>query len=65
MKITEDTTLADILTNYPDAISILARHGFHGVACPAEMWATLKAIADGRGILLSPLLDDLNRMFGE
>lgn len=63
MKITEDTILADILSNYPDAMNILVRHGFSGVACPTEMWATLKAVTENRGITLPQLLEDLNRFF--
>ena len=64
MKITADTILEEILTNYPETIPILARYGFYGVSCPAEMWASLKIVAQSRGILLEPLLDDLNRAIG-
>ncbi len=65
MKITPDTVLEEILANYPEAIPILARHGFHGVACPAEMWVPLRIIAESRGILLEPLLEDLNRAISD
>ncbi len=65
MRITSDTIFEEILGNYPEAIPVLARHGFHGVACPAEMWVALKVIAESRGILLEPLIEDLNRVVGE
>ncbi|MCD6594142.1 DUF1858 domain-containing protein [bacterium] len=64
MKITSETILGNILTNYPETISILAHHGFHGIACPAEMWVSLEIIVKSRGILLEPLLDDLNTAIG-
>jgi len=65
MRITSETVLEEILGNYPETIPVLARHGFHGIACPAEMWVTLKIIAESRGILLEPLIEDLNRVVGE
>ncbi len=65
MKITQDTILEEIFKNYPEAIPILARHGFHGVACPAEMWVSLRIISESRGILMEPLLEDLNRVIFE
>ena len=65
MRVSPDTILEEVLSGYPEAIPILARHGFHGVACPAEMWVSLRVIAESRGILLAPLLDDLNKVIAE
>lgn len=62
MIITSDTILEEVLDKYPEAMPILARHGFHGIACPAEVWTSLKAISETRGILLKSLLEDLNRL---
>ena len=62
MKITSETSLEEVLESYPEAIPILAKHGFHGVACPAEMWVPLRIIAESRGILLDPLIEDLNKI---
>jgi hypothetical protein len=62
MKISKDTVFEEILSTYPEAIPVLAKHGFHGVACPAEMWASLRVISESRGIMLDPLLDDLNKV---
>ena len=62
MKINGDTILKEILEKYPEAMPILARHGFHGITCPAEVWISLKAVSETRGILLKPLLEDLNKL---
>jgi len=65
MKITADTIFKEILSNNPESIHILARHGFHGIACSAEMWIPLRSITESRGILIEPLLQDLNRVVDE
>jgi len=65
MKIDKNTLLETILNDYPEALPVLARHGFHGIACPAEIWVSLEVIAESRGILLQPLLEELNQAIGE
>jgi len=65
MKITKDTILEEIFEKYPEAIPVLARHGFYGVACPAEMWVSLRIISESRGILLDSLLEDLNKVISD
>ena len=65
MKITSDSIFKEILGNYPESLQILARHGFHGIACSAEMWIPLRIIAESRGILIEPLIQDLNRLIDE
>ncbi len=61
MVISADISLYEILDKFPDAMPILARHGFHGIACSAEIWLPISIVAQNRGILLEPLLEELNR----
>ncbi len=60
MKITETMLLNDILEIDPDLTDIFLRHGLNCVGCPAARTENLKEAADGHGIDLVLLLDDLN-----
>ncbi len=59
MKITEETTLAEVLALSGEAMKVLARHGFHTLSCPSEIYEPLISIAQSRGIPIDHLIADL------
>jgi hypothetical protein len=65
MKITKDTTLAEVL-EVKGAEDILNKHNFPCVSCPmAQMEMNELKIGDvcnNYGIELEPLLEDLNKL---
>ncbi|GAB4328651.1 MAG: hypothetical protein Kow0037_03140 [Calditrichia bacterium] len=63
MKITEDTTIEEIVTNYPKLVRPLMEYGIKCIACGEPVWGTLKENADEKGIKnLSEIIGELNRI---
>lgn len=60
MKVTENMLLNDILDMDPDPTEIFLRHGLNCLGCPGARSENLKEAADGHGIDLKKLIDDLN-----
>lgn len=60
MKITENMLLNEILEMNPDLTDVFLRHGLNCVGCPGAHSENLKEAAEGHGINLILLLDDLN-----
>lgn len=60
MKITEDMKICDILDLNENLELVFLNHGLSCVGCPGAIQETLKEAADGHGIELSSLLNDLN-----
>lgn len=62
-KIKKDMTLGEVLTRYPKAAEVLAKHGFHCVGCPATFMETVEQGAKVHGITgkkLEKLLKEMN-----
>lgn len=60
MKITENMLLNDILDMDPDPTNVFLRHGLNCLGCPGASSESLKEAAEGHGIDLKKLIDDLN-----
>jgi len=65
MKITETMLLNDILDLNPDVTDVFLRHGLNCLGCPGASSENLKEAAEGHGINLALLIDDLNKFFEE
>lgn len=60
MKVTENMLLNDILDMNPDVTDIFLRHGLNCLGCPGARSENLREAAEGHGINLALLIDDLN-----
>ena len=60
MKITENMLLSDILDMDPDPTDVFLRHGLNCLGCPGAQSESLKEAAEGHGINLTKLINDLN-----
>ncbi|MDD3169469.1 MAG: DUF1858 domain-containing protein [Eubacteriales bacterium] len=60
MKVTENMLLNDILDLDPDPTDVFLRHGLNCLGCPGAQSESLKEAAEGHGIDLKKLMDDLN-----
>jgi len=60
-KITQDMIIYHILDNAPDLEKVFLAHGLNCMGCPGSNRETLKEAADGHGIDLKQLLEDLNK----
>ena len=65
MKITENMLLTEILDMEPDPTEIFLRHGLNCLGCPGARSESLKEAADGHGIDLAKLMNDLNNFLQE
>jgi len=63
MKITENMLLYEVLELEPDPTEIFLRHGLNCVGCPGAQSESLKEAAEGHGINLTKLIEDLNNFF--
>lgn len=60
MKITENMLLNEILEMDPDLTEVFLRHGLNCVGCPGARSEKLREAAEGHGLDLALLLNDLN-----
>jgi len=60
-SINKSITLNELFERYPESYSVLARHGFHALSCPAELYISLESVAERRGISIKYLLADLDK----
>lgn len=63
MKITENMLLNEILEMNPDPTDVFLRHGLNCLGCPGAQSESLREAAEGHGIDLEELIDDLNDFF--
>jgi len=59
-KITKDMSVQEILTKYPETISVFQDHGLHCIGCFAAAFETLEQGAMAHGLDIDKLLKDLN-----
>mgnify|MGYP005623208803 CR=1 FL=1 len=62
MEINENTPLDELLTNHPEVVKVLARHGMHSIACPAELIEPLHKVCEARDMPIDKLVKEL-RLF--
>lgn len=63
MKISETMLLNEILDMDPDVTDIFLRHGLNCLGCPGANNESLKEAAEGHGVNLAKLIEDLNTFF--
>ena len=64
--INEDTTIEEIVREYPELIRPLMQHGIKCVMCGEPIWGTLKENAQEKGINnLSEILIELNSIIAK
>ena len=60
--INPDTTIEEIVQDYPQLIKILMEHGLKCVACGEPLWGTLEENAREKNITnLVEIIDELNK----
>lgn len=60
-KITEDMMIFEVLDLNPDLEDVFLAHGLNCVGCPGGRAENLRQAAEGHDIVLSALLEDLNK----
>ena len=58
-RLTKNTTIGELLSNYPEAKEILANLGMHCVSCPSALRETIEQAAEVHGLDADELVDDL------
>ncbi|MFA5134287.1 MAG: DUF1858 domain-containing protein [Patescibacteria group bacterium] len=61
----KDILIGELLHKYPEAASVLMRHGFHCIGCAVSPYESLEAGAAVHGIPLEPLMKELNAVLAE
>lgn len=61
MVITKDMKVCDILDINEELEKVFEKHGLLCVGCPGAISETLQEAADGHGISVEALLNDLNK----
>jgi len=62
MKITQETTIAEVLEKYPQKADILAENLQTAcLGCPHSRMETLAEAAEHHGVEIEKLLEDLNK----
>lgn len=60
MVISEKTLLSELLSLEEDITPVLERHGLNCLGCPGSRVETLEEAAEGHGIDVKELIDDLD-----
>ncbi|MCI8648330.1 MAG: DUF1858 domain-containing protein [Firmicutes bacterium] len=60
-EITKNMMIYQILDENPDLEDVFIAHGMNCVGCPGSSGETLEAAAEGHGVDLRRLLEDLNK----
>lgn len=61
LEVNENTPLEELLSKCPGAMKILARHGMHSIACPAELIQPLYKVAEAREMPIERLISELKQ----
>jgi len=65
LEINENTPLEELLINHPDVVKVLARHGMHSIACPAELIEPLYKVCEARDMPIDKLVKELRQFVDE
>ncbi len=64
--ITADTTIEEIVNDYPELVRPLMEYGIKCVVCGEPIWGTLQENADEKGVERLPeIVSELNRIVAE
>lgn len=64
-RLTKNTTIGELLANFPEAKDILANLGMYCVSCPSALRETIEQAADVHGLDADDLVEDLIGFMGE
>lgn len=65
-KIKKDTTIEEIVVDFPELVRPLMEYGIKCIACGEPVWGTLEENARAKGIQdLDKIVADLNRIVEE
>lgn len=59
--ITKDTTIGEVVKNFPDKIDILMDFGMGCIGCPASLSETIEQAAMVHGLDVDDLMEALNQ----
>jgi hybrid cluster-associated redox disulfide protein len=62
MTITKDTTIEDVVSQYPETMMVFMRHGLHCVGCHVSAFESIEDGASAHGINVDALVEDLNKV---
>lgn len=65
MLIHENMLVNEVLDMNPDITEVFIQHGLNCLGCPGSYSESLKEAADGHGINLDKLIEDLNKFFNK
>ena len=60
VKILKETTIGELIANYPQVAPILFQVGMHCLGCPSAQMETLEEACSVHGIDVEELLEKLN-----
>ena len=64
--IKRETTIEEIVTNYPELVRPLMEYGIKCIVCGEPIWGTLEENAEEKGIQnLDEIIEDLNRIVAQ
>jgi hybrid cluster-associated redox disulfide protein len=63
--INENMLIGEILEMDEDTADVLIKHGLNCLGCPGSYSENLREAAEGHGIKLEKLIEDLNRHFNK
>jgi hybrid cluster-associated redox disulfide protein len=67
-QVSKDILISDIVSKYPDTISILIENGMHCIGCSASMFETLEGGFKGHGMTdeeIEKIMLELNKFIAE
>ena len=60
-KIDKDIMIGELVEAHPESIDVMQKHGLHCIGCHVATWETLEQGAQGHGIDIKPLVEDINK----
>jgi len=60
-KITKDVMIGELVEKHPESIGVMQKHGLHCIGCHVATWETLEQGANGHGIDVKALIEDINK----
>jgi hybrid cluster-associated redox disulfide protein len=65
MTITKETSIDEIMENYPEAAEVLIMHGMNCIGCQAAQFENLAQAAKAHGLDVNKLVDEMNALLDE
>lgn len=59
-KITKDMAIADIVSEHPETMDVMVKHGMHCIGCAAARFENLEQGCQAHGIDADAMVKDMN-----